>query len=229
MFGHQDNRDDDNDQASQQNTIPDASIHAALEAEAIAPTLAASTGQANQTTNSEPPEAISTVSGPADDADTSATVSSSISTADDQSWQHPGQPLSAATASNSDGLVGGAGDFIITPTSTDHPSSHQAAISMPPSHEPDPSNPIDEPTAHELIDIKQQALSQLSPLMDHLDQTPEEKFRTTMMMIQASDNQSLIKTAYAAAQSIPDEKVRAQALLDIVNEINYFTQQSPAQ
>lgn len=77
----------------------------------------------------------------------------------------------------------------------------------------------------ELLSIKQEALQQLSPLVDHLEQTPEEKFRTTMMMIQASDNQGLIKVAYEAAKQIDDEKVRAQALLDIVNEINYFTQQ----
>lgn len=75
-----------------------------------------------------------------------------------------------------------------------------------------------------LLDIKQQALQQLSPLVGHLDQTPEEKFRTTMMMIQASDNQDLIKSAYEAARDISDEKTRAQALLDVVNEINYFTQ-----
>ena len=43
--------------------------------------------------------------------------------------------------------------------------------------------------------------------------------------IQASDNQGLVQAAYQAAQAIPDEKVRAQALLDIVNEINYFTHQ----
>lgn len=78
----------------------------------------------------------------------------------------------------------------------------------------------------DLVNIKQQALQQLSPLIGHLDQSPEEKFRTTMMMIQASDNQALIKEAYEAAQQITDEKVRAQALLDIVNEINYFTQQA---
>lgn len=58
----------------------------------------------------------------------------------------------------------------------------------------------------------------------HLDQSPEEKFRTTMMMIQASDNQDLITTAYEAANQITDEKARAQALLDVINEINYFTQ-----
>ncbi len=80
----------------------------------------------------------------------------------------------------------------------------------------------------DLLDIKQQALKALTPLVDHLDQSPEEKFRTTMMMIQASDDQSLIKVAYEAAKGITDEKERAQALLDIVNEINYFTQQNQA-
>jgi hypothetical protein len=81
--------------------------------------------------------------------------------------------------------------------------------------------PLDGP--NDLLDIKQQALQELSPLVGHLDQSPEEKFRTTMMMIQASDNQDLIKTAYESAQAISDEKVRAQALLDVINEINYFT------
>jgi hypothetical protein len=61
--------------------------------------------------------------------------------------------------------------------------------------------------------------------LDELDLAPEDKFRTIMMVIQASDDQSKIKLAYEAAKGITDEKVRAQALLDIVNEINYFTQQ----
>jgi len=78
----------------------------------------------------------------------------------------------------------------------------------------------------ELMDIKQHALQQLNPLLGHLDQTPEEKFRTTMMMIQGADDQSLIKSAFEAAQQIKDEKTRAQALLAVVNEINYFTQHS---
>lgn len=77
----------------------------------------------------------------------------------------------------------------------------------------------------QLLDIKHQALNELSPLISHLDQTPEEKFKTTMMLIQASDDASLINQAHAAAKEITDSKARAQALLDIVNEINYFTQQ----
>jgi hypothetical protein len=92
------------------------------------------------------------------------------------------------------------------------------------------NNPTDAPAPStngddDLASIKQEALQQLSPLVSHLDQSAEEKFRTTMMMIQASDDKSLIKTAYDAAKSIIDEKARAQALLDVINEINYFSQQ----
>ena len=121
----------------------------------------------------------------------------------DESWQHPGTPLDTAPS-----------------------APVQTATQVTPA----PPAPVDEPadSANDLIDIKQQALSQLSPLVGHLDQAPEEKFRTTMMMIQASDDQTLIKTAFEAAQAITDEKERAQALLDIVNEINYFTQQHDA-
>ncbi len=85
---------------------------------------------------------------------------------------------------------------------------------------------INEPVkadSDDLLSLKQQALSQLSPLVSHLDQSPEERFKTLLMMIQASDNQALLKSAYEAANQISDEKQRAQALLDIVNEINYFT------
>ena len=87
----------------------------------------------------------------------------------------------------------------------------------------------EENSSSDLMEIKKNALQQLSPLVGKLDQTPEEKFHTTMMMIQASDNQDLVKDAYEAAQKISDEKEKAQALLDVVNEINYFTQKaSPA-
>ena len=82
-----------------------------------------------------------------------------------------------------------------------------------------PFNPGQQPQQQQ-----QQALQQLSPLVSHLDQSPEEKFRTTMMMIQASDNQDLLQAAYDAANQITDEKAKAQALLDVINEINYFSQ-----
>lgn len=118
--------------------------------------------------------------------------------ADANAWQHPGVPVdSDATAAQP------------APTTIEPQSATDTPVSA---------------DTNELIDIKQQALNQLSPLVGHLDQTPEEKFRTTMMMIQASDDQSLVRSAYESAQKISDEKERAQALLDIINEINYFTQ-----
>ena len=91
----------------------------------------------------------------------------------------------------------------------------------------EPAAPAASDDTSDLAAIKQQALLGLSPIVGQLDQSPEERFNTAMMMLQATDDQALIKVAYDAAQSITDDKARAQALLDIVNEINYFTQQQP--
>jgi hypothetical protein len=124
-------------------------------------------------------------------------------------WQHPGAPIDEKP-----GLPA------LPPLPP--PSSSAPALSDDDSD----SNASDDPIAsHQLVDLKQKALSQLTPIVGHLDQTPEEKFRTLMMMIQASDDQSLLQEAYDTAQKITDEKTKAQALLDVVNEINYFTQQ----
>lgn len=134
-----------------------------------------------------------------------------------QQWQHPGAPLDATSVP----VPAAPAEPVVTPN--DLPL--EAPVTAPEVVAPSLSSPAGN---HDLIDIKQQALSQLSPLVGHLDQTPEEKFRTTMMMIQATDDQSLVKSAYEAAGQITDEKAKAQALLDIVNEINYFTSQHTA-
>jgi len=99
------------------------------------------------------------------------------------------------------------------------PSSDQTTTSAVAPDVTSSTPPVDD----NLLGIKRQALQQLQPLVGHLDQTPEEKFKTTMMMIQAADDKTLVQTAYDAAQQISDEKTRAQALLDVINEINYFT------
>ncbi len=132
---------------------------------------------------------------------------------DAPAWQHPGAPLDENAAAAAE------------------PAPTSVPVAAAPPALTVPGLPAAAGTGgdtNELIDIKQQALTQLTPLVGHLDQTPEEKFRTTMMMIQASDDQSLVKGAYEAAGQITDEKIRAQALLDIINEINYFTQHHPA-
>lgn len=84
-----------------------------------------------------------------------------------------------------------------------------------------PSEPIN---PDHLAGMKQQALEHLEPLIGHLDQSPEESFKTTMMMIQANDNHTLLEKALEQAKLIEDDKARANAMLDIINEINYFSQ-----
>lgn len=111
-----------------------------------------------------------------------------------------------------------------TPTSqSDSPTT--PTISIPEAPEINPAGSIENSTS-DLMELKKEALAKLGPLVDKLDQGPEEKFKTTMMMIQASDDKALIPKAYDAANMITDEKIKAQALLDIINEINYFTNQN---
>lgn len=89
---------------------------------------------------------------------------------------------------------------------------------------PAPTTPA--PRSDDLLSMKQEALQHLTPLVQHLDQSPEDKFRTVMMMIQASDDHTKLSEAFELAKQIGDDKARAQALLDVINEINYFTQNS---
>jgi hypothetical protein len=88
------------------------------------------------------------------------------------------------------------------------------------------TTPISPINTDHLAGMKQQALDQLEPLIGHLDQSPEESFKTTMMMIQANDNHMLLEKALEQAKLITDDKERANAMLDIINEINYFSQSS---
>jgi len=121
---------------------------------------------------------------------------------------------------NDTGAVQTMGDIAAgysQPSST--PADDVPSAAVPSDH----ATAATEPADNDLLALKQDALNSLSPLVGQLDQSPEEKFRTTMMMIQASDDHSLLKVAYEAAQAIADEKERAQALLDVINEINYFT------
>ena len=89
-------------------------------------------------------------------------------------------------------------------------------------------NHIDVPTPKpvsndDLPSIKQDALTELRPLVDKLELAPEEKFDTYLLLLRSSDDKDLIAPAYAAAKNISDETRRAQALLDIIKEIDYLS------
>jgi DhnA family fructose-bisphosphate aldolase class Ia len=126
---------------------------------------------------------------------------------------------------------------VIQPTVSSHTGASYDGTNTSVPSDPSVANPVVSPTftppvapaTDDLAEIKQKALHQLMPVVDKLDQSPEEKFRTTMMIIQASDNRALVKTAYEAAMQISDEKERAMALVSVVNEINYFSQNDAKQ
>lgn len=70
--------------------------------------------------------------------------------------------------------------------------------------------------------IKQQALRELAPIANQLDQEPIDRFHTLLELIQATDNHDLVQGAFDAAQSIDDDRERATALLNLVNEVTYL-------
>jgi hypothetical protein len=159
--------------------------------------------------------------------------------ANNQAQGLPNNPASPALTNPAAHHVTPVSSNIDTPLSSNQAPLSQAHMSVPDLNLP-PGLPMQDPPAmaaasppaaqpqampaDNLLQLKQQAIKNLEPLVNQLEQSPEEKFKTTMMLIQASDNPALVKVAYEAAQQITDEKARAQALIDVVNEINYFTQ-----
>jgi hypothetical protein len=129
------------------------------------------------------------------------------------------------------------------PAATADPAVTQPDIelSLPPevTGVPDPApvaDPVVMPSApaastassSELEDIKKDALEELRPLVTKLDLPADEKFDTMLLIIRSTDDQSLLGAAHEAAKAIPDEKKRAEALLDVIKEIDYFGNQHAA-
>lgn len=145
--------------------------------------------------------------------------------ADSGTTTAPAFGLGGGPSSNNDAnsTAGNQPDPTFTPVDDNSKTDNSLADdSSSQSNVIEPSKP--EQSLGELGDIKKEALQKLAPIVDKLEQTPEEKYRTLMMLIQSSDDKSLIKSAYAAANQIEDESKKAEALLGVVNEIEYFSQ-----
>lgn len=75
----------------------------------------------------------------------------------------------------------------------------------------------------DLTGVKQEALSELRPLVDKLNIPAEEKFDTYLLLLRSTDDKTLIEPAHETAKLIEDESRRAQALLDIIKEIDFLS------
>ena len=80
------------------------------------------------------------------------------------------------------------------------------------------------PVGDDLSSVKQEALTELRPLVDKLNIPAEEKFDTYLLLLRSTDDKSLIEPAHETAKLIEDESRRAQALLDIIKEIDFLSQ-----
>ncbi len=120
-----------------------------------------------------------------------------------------------------------------TPVTATTPVDTQQSTEPPASEPTQPPPTPDQATApsstttpasdlSDLDDIKKKALDELQPLIEHVEQSPEERYETVMMMIRSNDDPNLISQAYEAAKGIKNEKARANALLNIVSEIEYL-------
>ena len=104
------------------------------------------------------------------------------------------------------------------------PNAVPSFLSAAPAAAPVAPVSIDTSTTGPLDAIKKDALVELRPLVDKLNVSAEEKFDTYLLLIRSTDDSSLIAPAHDAAKSIADETRRAEALLDIIKEIDYLSQ-----
>lgn len=111
---------------------------------------------------------------------------------------------------------------------TEEPAAPAAAPVLPTPGIVQPFNTPRPDDSNNLEAIKRDAISELRPLVDKLDLPPEEKFDTYLLLIRSTDDTTLIAPAHEAARNIADESRRAQALLDIIKEIDFLSNPTPA-
>ncbi len=85
-------------------------------------------------------------------------------------------------------------------------------------------NDFSSTSSDDLKAIREQALHELHPIVDKLNASPEEMFDAYLTLLRSTDDQKLIAPAHEAAKNIQDEAHRAQALLNIIREIDFLSQ-----
>lgn len=93
---------------------------------------------------------------------------------------------------------------------------------MPPA--PEPVMPVYEPApvaqGLDTRQVKQAALRDLIPLVDHLNMNPSQKFNFYRNIFNDLHDYTVLEPAYNAAKEIPDDTERAEALLYLVESID---------
>lgn len=117
-------------------------------------------------------------------------------------------------------LSGAEGDAPAAPVIADPAAQIEPTLEEPAVPE---ETPTPNPSHEELEKIKKEAIEELKPLVDKLDLPPEEKFDILLLIIRSTDDEELVAKAHTTATEIADETRKAQALLDIIKEVDYFS------
>lgn len=78
----------------------------------------------------------------------------------------------------------------------------------------------------QLQQLKHRALDALLPVVEKTDQPAERKFEILMTAARSSGDPSLLAKTLDAAQNISSDNQKADAILDVLNEINYNLRES---
>lgn len=103
------------------------------------------------------------------------------------------------------------------------PADEAPAVHHPHAKNHDKPNHTAKTSNGDLDGLKASALEELRPLVGKLNLPADERFDTLLLIIRSTDDQSLLDEAHAAAKEIKDDTRRAQALLDVIKEIDYFS------
>jgi hypothetical protein len=132
----------------------------------------------------------------------------------------PPTDLPAPEVSNSTDTPEAASELSLADeTPADDDVSVPVTVNSTPAAEPVESVESAESSGSDLSSLKQEALKELTPLVQHLDLPAEEKLNTIMKLYETTQDQSLLKAAFEAAKNISDDSLRAKSLFDLVQKL----------
>lgn len=81
------------------------------------------------------------------------------------------------------------------------------------------------PADSKMEDVKARAMKALTPLLSEIqDMDPERKFDICISAMRYTDDKDLADAALEAALAIEETGTKAEALVELINEINYLQQ-----
>lgn len=71
-----------------------------------------------------------------------------------------------------------------------------------------------------LTELRQEAISTLIPLIDQINGAPDKKFELLITAARSAGDTQLLKKALESAKQLEGDDQKAEAVLDVLNEIN---------